>query len=113
MEVWVDISTPQDAVFKALADPTRRGIFEQLCKDGDRSVAVLQAGAGVSQPVVSKHLKVLKAAGLVSGRHDGRHTYYSADREALGPLIDWTERMTGFWEARLDRLGDLMGRMDQ
>lgn len=102
-----------DMVFKALSDPTRRALFERLCREGERTVAVLTAGAGVSQPVVSKHLGVLKDAGLVHGRIDGRQTHYSAQLAALGPLVDWTREMAGFWEGRLDALDDLLRRMDQ
>jgi DNA-binding transcriptional ArsR family regulator len=101
-----------DLVFKALSDPTRRSIFERLCREGERTVAVLTAGAGVSQPVVSKHLGVLKEAGLVRGRIDGRQTHYSADLKALGPLVDWTKEMAGFWDGRMNALDDLLRRMD-
>ncbi|MBZ6076323.1 ArsR/SmtB family transcription factor [Microvirga puerhi] len=107
------MSYGQDVVFRALADPTRRGIFEHLCRKGDTTVVGLLAGAGVSQPVVSKHLKVLKGAGLVRDRHEGRYTYYTAQRDALAPLIDWTNQMTGFWQDRFDDLEDLLKRMDQ
>ncbi|ANK75012.1 ArsR/SmtB family transcription factor [Ensifer adhaerens] len=103
----------QDAVFRALADPTRRGLFEHLCRQGDTTVVGLLADAGVSQPVVSKHLKILKAAGLVHDRHEGRYTYYSARREALATLVDWTTEMAGFWQDRFDDLDDLLKRMDQ
>ncbi|MEJ6783893.1 ArsR/SmtB family transcription factor [Aminobacter sp. Piv2-1] len=103
----------QDAMFRALADPTRRGLFERLCREGDTTVVGLLAGAGVSQPVVSKHLKILKAAGLVHDRHEGRYTYYSAERDGLRSLIDWTSRMTGFWNDRFDDLDNLLRRMDQ
>ena len=58
----------RDILFRTLADPTRRAIFERLCRDGDLTVGVLTAGAGVSQPAVSKHLGVLKRAGLVQDR---------------------------------------------
>lgn len=102
-----------DALFRALADPTRRAIFERLCRDGDQTVAALTARAGVSQPAVSKHLGVLKQAGLVRDRHKGRQTHYSAQPEALAPLIDWTGQMTGFWQGRFDDLEDLLNRMDQ
>lgn len=102
-----------DTVFKSLADPTRRAIFERLCRDGEQTVARLTAEAGVSQPVVSRHLGVLKQAGLVRGRQAGRHTHYSARLGALAPLIDWTHEMAGFWENRIDRLEDLLKRMDQ
>ena len=102
-----------DQLFRSLADPTRRAIFERLCRDGEHTVAALTAGAGVSQPAVSKHLGVLKAAGLVRDRPDGRQTHYSARREALAPLVDWTRQMAGFWESRFDDLEDLLKRMDQ
>ena len=102
-----------DLLFKTLADPTRRGLFERLCREGEKTVAVLTAGAGVSQPVVSKHLGVLKQAGLVRGRHEGRETHYSAQLGALAPLIDWTSKMAGFWQSRFDDLEDLLKRMDQ
>lgn len=102
-----------DDLFRALADPTRRALFERLCQDGEQTVAALTAGAGVSQPAVSKHLAALKAAGLVSDRPEGRQTHYSARPQALAPLVDWTGRMAGFWEARLDALEDLLNRMDQ
>jgi DNA-binding transcriptional ArsR family regulator len=100
-------------LFRTLADPTRRAIFERLCRDGDQTVAALTARAGVSQPAVSKHLGILKQAGLVHDRHEGRQTHYSARPGALAPLIDWTGQMTGFWERRFDDLEDLLKRMDQ
>jgi len=105
--------TARDLVFKALADPTRRAIFERLCRGGEHTVATLTAQAGVSQPAVSKHLGVLREAGLVRDRHQGRQTHYSARRDALTPLVDWTREMTGFWQDRFDELEDLLTRMDQ
>src|SRR5215813_7456385 len=102
-----------NVLFRTLADPTRRSIFERLCREGEQTVKALTARAGVSQPVVSKHLGVLKQAGLVRGRHQGRETHYSAQLRALAPLIDWTSQMTGFWESRFDDLEDLLKRMDQ
>ncbi|MBY8821191.1 ArsR/SmtB family transcription factor [Sphingomonas colocasiae] len=102
-----------DMLFRALADPTRRAIFERLCRDGEQTVGALTAQAGVSQPAVSKHLGILKLAGLVRDRQSGRQTHYHAERAALAPLADWTGRMTGFWESRFDELEDLLTRMDQ
>lgn len=104
---------PHELLFRTLADPTRRAIFERLCLEGEQTVAALTARAGVSQPAVSKHLGLLKQAGLVADRQDGRQTYYGARRAALAPLIDWTKEMTGFWESRFDDLEDLLKRMDQ
>ena len=102
-----------DSLFSALADPTRRAIFERLCREGEQTVGALTAQAGVSQPAVSKHLGALKQAGLVRDRRDGRRTQYTAHLAALAPLIDWTSQMTGFWRGRFDRLEDLLRRMDQ
>lgn len=107
------MSKVHDALFKTLADPTRRGIFERLCREGEKTVGALTAKAGVSQPVVSKHLGVLKQAGLVRGRQQGRETHYSAQLGALAPLIDWTSQMAGYWESKFDQLEDLLKRMDQ
>jgi DNA-binding transcriptional ArsR family regulator len=102
-----------DALFRTLADPTRRAIFERLCRNGEQTVGALTALAGISQPAVSKHLRALKEAGLARDRHEGRQTHYRAEIGALAPLIDWTGRMQGFWEARFDGLEDLLKRMDQ
>jgi DNA-binding transcriptional ArsR family regulator len=107
------MSNVHDALFRALSDPTRRAIFERLCREGEKTVGVLTLGAGVSQPVVSKHLAVLKTAGLVRDRHEGRQTHYSAEIKALAPLADWTTEMAGFWESRFDDLENLLKRMDQ
>lgn len=102
-----------DLLFRALADPTRRALFERLCREGEHSVGALTSGSGVSQPVVSKHLAVLRQAGLVHDRPAGRQTHYRADLAALAPLDDWTRDMRAFWDRRLDRLDDLLTRMDQ
>jgi DNA-binding transcriptional ArsR family regulator len=102
-----------DVLFRTLADPTRRALFERLCRDGEQTVRALTDQAGVSQPAVSKHLAALKQAGLVSDRHAGRQTHYSAQLGALSPLTDWTTQMTGFWQSRFDHLEDLLKRMDQ
>jgi DNA-binding transcriptional ArsR family regulator len=107
------MTTPHDLLFKTLADPTRRALFERLCRDGEQTVANLTAQAGISQPAVSKHLGLLKQAGLVRDRPQGRQTHYSAQLGALAPLIDWTSQMTGFWQSKFDDLEDLLRRMDQ
>ena len=107
------MSTAHSVLFRTLADPTRRAIFERLCLEGEQTVGALTAQAGVSQPAVSKHLGVLKQAGLVSDRHEGRQTHYSAQLAALAPLMDWTSQMTGFWKSRFADLEDLLKRMDQ
>jgi len=102
-----------DTLFKSLADPTRRAIFERLCRNGEQTVRVLTEHAGVSQPAVSKHLGVLKHAGLVRDRRQGRETHYSAEPQALAPLVDWMSLYAAFWRDRFDRLEALLNRMDQ
>jgi DNA-binding transcriptional ArsR family regulator len=99
-------------VFTALADPTRRGLFERLSREGELTVWVLTESSGVSQPAVSKHLRVLKQAGLVRARHRGRETHYSAQPRALTPLVDWMNYYSRFWHERFDRLEDLLKRME-
>jgi DNA-binding transcriptional ArsR family regulator len=107
------MSDAQPDLFRTLGDSTRRAIFERLCREGEKTVGVLTAQAGVSQPAVSKHLRVLKNAGLVRDRPEGRQTHYSAQPGALAPLIDWTSQMAGFWQSRFDNLEDLLKSMDQ
>jgi DNA-binding transcriptional ArsR family regulator len=111
--LWIHMSDAHDQLFRALADPTRRAIFEALCNGGEQTVGVLTTQAQVSQPAVSKHLAVLKQAGLVLDRHAGRQTHYSARPESLAPLVGWTSQMTRFWESRFDDLDNLLKRMDQ
>ena len=102
-----------EALFKILADPTRRAIFERLTRDGEQTVHALTRHAGVSQPAVSKHLGVLKLVGLVHDRRAGRETHYSAQPQGLAPLIDWMSLYGAFWHERFDRLEALLNRMDQ
>jgi DNA-binding transcriptional ArsR family regulator len=105
--------TEPTAAFKALADPTRRAIFERLSREGEQTVRMLTDTSGVSQPAVSKHLGVLKQAGLVRARHSGRETHYKAQPRALAPLVDWMSDYSRFWHDKFDALEDLLKRMDQ
>lgn len=107
------MSQQTDILFRALADPTRRVLFERLCREGELTVSALTLGAGVSQPAVSKHLAVLKTAGLVRDRPAGRQTHYSAQPEGLSELVDWTLDLSRYWAGRFDALENLLKRMDQ
>ena len=102
-----------DDLFKALADPTRRAIFQWIARDGEQTVHSLTARAGVSQPAVSKHLAILKIARLVSDRREGRETHYSAQPRALVPLIDWMSHYGVFWRDRFERLEILLNKMEK
>ena len=101
------------AIFKSLCDPTRRAIFERLCRDGELTVHVLTDFSGVSQPAVSKHLGQLARAGLVKKRAEGRETHYRAEPRGLTPLTNWLAHYAAFWNERFDKLEDLLNRMDQ
>ena len=101
-----------DDLFKALADPTRRAIYEHLVSDGEQTVRALTDRAGVSQPAVSKHLGVLKLAGLVRDRPSGRSVHYSAEPRGLAPLVDWMSHYGAFWKDRFERLETLLNRME-
>ena len=86
-----------DTAFQALADPTRRAVFERL-RSGPRSVKALAHGMPVSRPAVSQHLKVLKEAGLVADRPEGNRRVYYVDPDGLGALRGWLDQ---FWDAAL------------
>ena len=99
-------------VFKALADPTRRAVFERLAQ-GQRNATELRVGFSISQPAMSQHLAVLRGAGLIRETRAGRHVNYAVDPEGLAPLRDWLTRYAAFWPERIDRLGTLLKEMDQ
>ena len=101
-----------DNLFKALADPTRRAIFEELTRRGEQTVHALTSYAGVSQPAVSKHLTVLKRAKLVRHRREGRESHYRAQPNALAPMVDWLNHYGAFWRDKFDQLEALLERME-
>ncbi|RWK56987.1 metalloregulator ArsR/SmtB family transcription factor [Mesorhizobium sp.] len=99
-------------IFRALADPTRRAVYERLAA-GEMTVSELRRGMSVSQPAVSQHLAVLRGAGLVAERRAGRNAYYRADPQGLDPLLGWIERYRAFWPERIERLKAVLKDMDQ
>lgn len=104
-------NAPND-VLRSLADPTRRAIFEDLMREGELNVRALTERAGVSQAAVSKHLSVLKQAGLVRDRPQGRTVHYAAEPQGLAPLIDWIGLYATFWRERFDRLEHVLDGME-
>jgi DNA-binding transcriptional ArsR family regulator len=104
--------TAEDRIFQALADPSRRAIFESLTR-GEAAVKDLTARFDISQPAVSQHLSALKDAGLVRGRRDGRCVYYRVEPEGLKPLVDWIAHYRAFWADRVGRLKRLLEEMDE
>lgn len=102
----------QDAIFRALADPSRRAIFERLTR-GEAAVKDLTARFEISQPAVSQHLAALKEAGLVRARREGRQVFYEVEPRGLSPLVDWISHYQAFWKDRLGRLEQLLEKMDK
>jgi DNA-binding transcriptional ArsR family regulator len=96
-----------DATFAALADPTRRAILARLAS-GDASVAELAEPFAMSQPAVSKHLKVLERAGLVSSGRDAQRRPRRLEAKPLGEATRWLERYRERWEQQFRRLDDLL-----
>ena len=101
-----------DRVFHALADPSRRAIFESLTR-GEAAVTELTARFDISQPAVSQHLAALRDAGLVRGRREGRCVYYRVEPRGMKPLIDWIVYYRAFWTEHIDRLEHLLDQMDE
>ena len=100
-------------LFRVLADPTRRGLFERLSREGALTVGALTLGAQVSQPSVSEHLKALRSVGLVTDERRGRQVIYRAQPNGLSPFMDWLGHYEGFWRERFDQMEDLLREMDQ
>src|SRR5688572_30030483 len=105
-------ATSEDTIFQALADPSRRKIFESLTR-GEAAVKDLTARFDISQPAISQHLAHLKEAGLVNARREGRCVYYRVDTRGLKPLVDWMAHYRVFWTEHIDRLEQLLESMDE
>jgi len=101
-----------DDVMHALADPTRRAVFERIARSGEINVAELTRASGVTQGAVSQHLKSLKRAGLVAERPQGRKVFYRAKPEGLAPLFDWLRHYDAFWRERFANLRTLLKEID-
>jgi DNA-binding transcriptional ArsR family regulator len=98
------------ATFAALADPTRRAILARL-SSGERSVTELAEPFDMSLPAVSKHLRVLERAGLITRRRDAQWRPCRIEGAPLRQVADWAEGYRHIWEARLDRLDDYLTRL--
>ena len=98
-------------IFRALADPTRRAVFERVAAR-EMSVGELKSHFSVSQPAISQHLAALKGAGLVSERRQGRFAYYRANPKGIVPLVSWIERYRAFWPERIEKLKGVLKGMD-
>jgi len=104
-------STTSD-VFNAIAEADRRSILDVLMK-GEKAVGAIVTDLSMSQPQVSKHLRVLSDVGLVRCRADGRRRLYRADPARLRPMHDWLAKYEEAWNARLDRMDDLLQELQR
>ncbi|PTM93504.1 ArsR/SmtB family transcription factor [Mycoplana dimorpha] len=100
------------AVMRALADPTRRAVFERIVNSDEITVVELTRGSTVTQGAISQHLKSLKQAGLVCERPEGRNVYYRAQPGGLKPLADWMSHYGTFWRERFAELRTLLKEID-
>jgi DNA-binding transcriptional ArsR family regulator len=99
-------------VMHALADPTRRRLFERIVDAKEITVGELARDSTVSQPAISQHLRSLKEAGLVTERREGRKSHYRAEAQGLAPLIDWLGHYGLFWRERFVALRTLLKEID-
>jgi DNA-binding transcriptional ArsR family regulator len=97
-------------VFNAVAEPRRREILGLLAR-GERTVNDLVGLLGLAQPLVSKHLRVLREVGLVEVRDEGRHRLYQLNGAQLRPIYDWVSAFEQSWNQRLDALDDLVAEL--
>ena len=105
-------ATPIDSLMRALADPTRRAVFERIVASDEITVAELTRGSGVTQGAICQHLKSLKQAGLVAERPEGRNVFYRARSDGLAPLVDWMSHYGVFWRERFADLRTLLKEID-
>jgi len=106
------VTAQTDTIFRALADPTRRAVFERLTR-GEAAVKELTLRFDVSQPAISQHLAALRAAGLVSERRAGRNVFYRVRPAGLRPLVDWVTHYQAFWTERIEKLKSMLDEMEE
>jgi DNA-binding transcriptional ArsR family regulator len=100
----VTASTKAD-VYSAIADPTRRALLLRLARDGEKNVTELLEPFSISQPAVSKHLRILREARLVRSRKVGRIRVYAVEASKLREVHDWVTHFEKYWDEKLDALG--------
>ena len=101
----------ENTIFKALADPTRRAIFEKLAAGG-MNASALRQDIEISQPAMSQHLSVLRTAGLVREQRQGRFVNYEVDPDGLMHIAQWLAKYRAYWPARIEALNSLLKDME-
>ena len=95
-------------VYFAIADPTRRALLLRLAREGEKNVSELLGPFAISQPAVSKHLRILREAGLVRARREGRLSIYEIRARKLRQVRDWVAHFERYWDEKLDALGEYL-----
>ena len=109
---WMARASTTSDVFNAIAEADRREILDVL-RTGEKAVGAIGHDLSMSQPQVSKHLRVLSEVGLVRYRAQGRHRLYRLEAARLRPLHDWLARYEQAWNDRLDRVDDHLNDLQQ
>lgn len=112
ISVCLCVAMMENDIFRALADPTRRAIFEKLAT-GSMNASALREGMEISQPAMSQHLAVLRAARLVREQREGRFVNYEVDPDGLTLIAQWLAKYRAYWPARIAALKILLKDMDQ
>jgi DNA-binding transcriptional ArsR family regulator len=97
-------------VYMAIADPTRRAMLLRLVREGEKNVSELVEPFSISQPAVSKHLRILRQAGLVRSRSEGRLRFYAVEARRLRQVHDWVSHFEMYWDEKLDALDSYLQR---
>jgi DNA-binding transcriptional ArsR family regulator len=97
-------------VYLAIADPTRRALLLRLATEGERNVSDLLQPFSISQPAVSKHLRILREAKLVRSRKEGRERLYAIEARKLQQVYDWVSHFEQYWDEKLDALGEYLDK---
>jgi DNA-binding transcriptional ArsR family regulator len=103
-------SVPKSDVYFAIADPTRRALLIRLANGGEKNVTDLLEPFSISQPAVSKHLRILREAGLVRSRKEGRLRLYAIRPRKLRQVYNWVSHFEKYWDEKLDALGEYLDR---
>jgi DNA-binding transcriptional ArsR family regulator len=101
---------PQADVYAAIADPTRRALLLRLAEKGEKNVSELLEPFSISQPALSKHLRILREAGLVLSRKQGRLRLYAIEARKLRDVYDWVAQFERYWDKKLDALGTYLDK---
>ncbi len=104
-------STPD--VYSAIGDPTRRALLLRLAAEGQKNVSELLEPFSISQPAISKHLRILREAGLVRSHKEGRLRLYEVEAASLRQVHDWVSHFERYWDQKLDALGDYLDRQER